>query len=43
VSLMESSAVDRVSGSVREAYKAATGLETEHRVVVAGDGARLVR
>jgi galactokinase len=43
VSLMESSAVDRVSGSVREAYSAATGLETEHRIVVAGDGARLVR
>lgn len=43
VALMKTSAVENVAGSVREAYKAATGRETEHRVVEAGDGARLVR
>jgi galactokinase len=43
VSLMKADALERAANSVREAYKAATGLDTAHRVVEAGDGAKLVR
>jgi galactokinase len=43
VALIKTDAIDRVAAEVTESYEAKTGLLTSHRVVQAGNGARLVR
>lgn len=43
VALIKADAIEAAASTVFDEYRAATGLETSHRVVRAGDGARVIR